>query len=225
MAKTNQAHVEDADDQAHGRPEGAGGVHVPLAGATLTGGRRVDPPGQEGNEHSHRPDTPPGLEDRGDDTTAAGETITGTEAGETLAGGAGADSLDGGAGDDTLTGGEGADQLNGGEGADVFSVAGAADMPDSLDHVIDFTTGEDSLDFGAGLAATEAGFATETAADYEAALAAANAKMADGTVDYVAVQVGDDVIVFGDTAGEAGADQAVVLVGRTLTDVGFGDIG
>jgi hypothetical protein len=49
--------------------------------------------------------------------------------------------------------------------------------------------------------------------------------MADGTVDVVAVQVGDDVIVFADTAGEAGADEAVVLVGNTLTGVGFGDIG
>jgi hypothetical protein len=98
------------------------------------------------------------------------------------------------------------------------------DAPDGLDQVQDFTTGEDSLDFG-GLTATDTSFATDTAVDYASALAAANAKMADGTVDVVAVQVGDDVIVFADTSGDAGADEAVVLVGNTLTGVGFGDIG
>jgi Ca2+-binding RTX toxin-like protein len=220
-AKTKTAPTATGDDATHGRPEGAGGVHVPLAGVTLTGGRRVDPPGQQDNEHSHRPDTPPGLVGGGD---GGDQTVTGTDAGETLAGGTGADSLDGGAGDDTLSGGDGADLLHGGSGADVFSVAGPADAPDGLDQVQDFITGEDSLDFG-GLTATETSFATDTAVDYAAALAAANAKMADGTVDVVAVQVGDDVIVFADTAGEAGADAAVVLAGNTLTGVGFGDIG
>lgn len=219
-AKIKTTRTDDAE--THGRPETAGGDHAPLAGATLTGGRRVDPPGQEDNEHSHRPDVPPGLGHHDDD--AGAQTLTGTDAGETLAGGSGADSLDGGAGDDTLSGGEGADQLLGGSGADHFAVSGPVDALDKLDRVADFTTAEDTLDFG-GLTATETSFATDTAADYDAALAAANAKMADGAVDVVAVQVGDDVIVFADNAGEAGADAAVVLTGRTLTDVGFGDIG
>jgi len=222
-AKTKPTRSDVGDEVTHGRPEGAGGVHVPLAGATLTGGRRVDPPGQQDNEHSHRPDTPPGLLGHGDDG-AGDQTLSGTDAGEALTGGTGADSLDGGAGDDTLSGGGGADLLHGGSGADVFTVTGPVDTPAGLDHVQDFTTGEDTLDFG-GLTATETSFATDTAADFAAALAAANAKMADGSVDVVAVQVGDDVIVFADNAGEAGADEAVVLVGSTLTGVGFGDIG
>lgn len=215
---------DDASAPATGRPENPGGEHEPLNGKTETGGRRVDPPGQEGNEHSHRPDVPPGLDKDPDDPPPAGETLAGSDQGETLAGGAGADSLDAGAGDDTLTGGDGGDQLTGGDGADTFQVAGAVTAPDHLDRVLDFAGGEDTLDFG-GLAATEETFGSDTAADYEAALAAANAKIGDGSVDVVAVQVGDDVIVFADADGEVGADQAVILVGRTLADVSFGDIG
>jgi Ca2+-binding RTX toxin-like protein len=217
----------DADDpKPTGRPEAPGGEHEPLAGKTETGGRRVDPPGQTDNEHSHRPDVPPGQEkktDPGEEPTP-GDTQVGTDEGDTLTGTAGSDSLDGGLGDDTLTGGDGADSLVGGAGADTFQVAGAVAAPDQLDQLQDFTGGEDTLDFG-GLTATDETFATDTAADFAAALAAANAKIGDGSVDVVAVQVGADVIVFADTDAEVGADQAVVLVGRTLADVSSGDIG
>lgn len=251
MAKSKTA--RGADDETH---ETSRGEHTPLAGKTETGGRRVDPPGQEDNEHSRRPETPPGLDkkhdDDDDDGVAQAETITGTDASETLAGGAGDDSLDGGAGDDTLTGGEGADQMAGGAGADTFVLGASASASDDqddadddqddvdddasggdstesaqdgLDSILDFTTGEDTLNFGDGLAGTEENFATGDAADYDAALAAADAAMADGTVDFVAIQVGSDVIVFADTDGVAGSDTAVVLVGKTLDGVGFGDIG
>jgi Ca2+-binding RTX toxin-like protein len=213
--------------ETHERPEARGGQHLSLAGKTEVGGRRVDPPGQEGNEHSHRPDAPPGLvktTEPDDDGPTSGETITGTDTGETIGGTAGADSLDGAGGDDTLTGGEGADHLVGGAGADTFQVTGAVATPDQQDQVADFTGGEDTLDFG-GLTATAETFASDTADDYDAALAAANARIGDGSVDVVAVQVGADVIVFADTDGEVGADQAVVLVGRSLADVSFADIG
>lgn len=273
MAKSKTA--RGADDETH---ETSRGEHTPLAGKTETGGRRVDPPGQEDNEHSRRPETPPGLDkkhDDDDDGVAQAETVTGTDASETLAGGAGDDSLDGGAGDDTLTGGEGADQMAGGAGADTFVLGASASASDDqddadddqddvdddaddeesdddddvdddaddsddddasggdstesaqdgLDSILDFTTGEDTLNFGDGLAGTEENFATGDAADYDAALAAADAAMADGTVDFVAIQVGEDVIVFADTDGVAGSDTAVVLVGKTLDGVGFGDIG
>lgn len=225
MAGKNKRAVAE-DDSPRGRPEHPGGEHEPLAGKTETGGRRVDPPGQEDNEHSHRPETPPGQAKKTDpgEEPPSGDTLTGTDAGDTLTGTAGADSLDGGAGDDTLAGGDGADQLLGGAGADTFQVAGAVDAPDQLDRVQDFMGGEDTLDFGS-LAATEATFATDTAADYEAALAAANARIGDGSVDVVAIQVGGDVIVFADVDGVVGADQAVVLVGQTLAGVSFGDIG
>ena len=49
--------------------------------------------------------------------------------------------------------------------------------------------------------------------------------MADGTIDFFAAQVGENVIVFADTDEVAGSDEAVVLVGKTLDGVGFGDIG
>jgi Ca2+-binding RTX toxin-like protein len=217
---------KDVEEITSGQPESPGGVHEPLAGKTETGGRRVDPPGQQDNPHSQRPDLPPGQEKKTDpgEEPAPGETVTGTAEGDTLAGTSGPDSIDGGAGDDTLAGGDGADTLSGGEGADTFQVAGAVATPEALDQVQDFTGGEDTLDFG-GLVGAEEAFATDTAADYEAALAAANAAIGDGSVDVVAVQVGADVFVFADTDGEVGADQAVVLVGRSLTDVSFGDIG
>lgn len=226
--KTKQKRTEDDQVDVQLTPQDPGGVHEPLAGKTEHGGRRVDPPGQEGNEHSHRPDIPPGLDpDRDHDgEETPGETLTGTDEGDPLTGGAGEDSLDGGLGDDTLAGGGGADQLTGGEGSDVFGGAGDVAGPDDLDRVLDFTTAEDTLDFGAGLAATEESLATDTAADYATALAAANAQIGDGaTVDFVAVQVGGDVVVFADTDAEVGADQAIILVGRTLADVSFGDIG
>jgi len=224
--KTKQKRTDDDQVDVQLQPVAPGGVHEPLAGKTEHGGRRVDPPGQEGNEHSQRPDLPPGLDPDRDHEETPGETLTGTDDGDPLTGGAGDDSLDGGLGDDTLTGGDGADQLTGGEGADLFGAAGAVATPDDLDRVLDFTTAEDTLDFGAGLAATEESFATDTTADYATALAAANVQIGDGTtVDFVAVQVGADVIVFADTDAEAGADQAIVLVGRTLADVSFGDIG
>jgi Ca2+-binding RTX toxin-like protein len=225
MAAKSKSRTTDDGETLRGRPENPGGVHEPLAGNTLTGGRRVDPPGQEGNEHSQRPDVPPGHDRGGEESEIAGETLTGTEAGETLGGSAGDDSLDGAAGDDTLDGGEGSDQLVGGAGNDVFVAGAAGEAVDGLDKVIDFTPGEDSLEFTGDIVLTEDQFATETAADYAAALAAANTVMADGSVKFVAVQVGGDVIVFGETDGLAGADEAIVLVGRTLTDVSHGDVG
>lgn len=250
--KTNR--TEPTDDAPRG------GEHLPLAGAGEHGGRRVDPPGQADNEHSKRPDLPPGLDPahHDDDDDAAGVTLTGTGGDDSLTGGEGGDTLDGADGADTLVGGEGADQMTGGAGADVFKLGDDAsddaddlddddgdddaddddddDANDSddasedggandLDRILDFTTGEDTLDFGEGLTGAEENFATGEADDYEAALAVANAAMADGTVDFVAVRLGEDVIVFADTDDEAGIDAAVLLVGKTLTDVGFGDIG
>jgi Ca2+-binding RTX toxin-like protein len=212
----------DEDTPAtHGRPVNPGGEHE----GDGPGGRRIDPPGQEGNAHSHRPDTPPGLEHRGqdgDDTTAGGATQSGAEGADSLAGGDGADSLSGAAGDDTLVGGAGADTLSGGDGNDTFQVAGAADTVDGLDHVADFHGGADKLAFG-GPAATADNFSTATAADYNDAVTQATQAFHDGDA-YVAVQVGNDVIVF-EAAADGTVDGAVVIVGGTLDGVGFGDIG
>ena len=49
--------------------------------------------------------------------------------------------------------------------------------------------------------------------------------MGDSGEHVVAVQVGDDVIVFADTGDEGSAASAILLVGRTLADVSASDFG
>jgi len=229
MAKGNK--VRDADDEIEhrGRPENPGGEHE----GEGPGGRRIDPPGQDDNDHSERPETPPGL--LGDQTlggSAEADEIEGGKGDDSLSGGEGddrlkgekgADTLDGGVGDDTLSGGKGADDLTGGEGNDSFLIDGSAKSEDGLDRILDFADG-DRLVFDDGAVADEDNFATATATDFADALAQATA-LVEGGSEYVAVQVGDDVVVFATEDGEAEVESAVVLVGRTLSDVGFGDIG
>jgi Ca2+-binding RTX toxin-like protein len=156
----------------------------------------------------------------------AGETLTGTDGNDRLRGGDGDDSLSGGLGNDILRGDKGADTLSGGAGNDTFVIDSlrGAKTAGALDHVLDFTHGEDKLVFDDAPAATAAGFATATDTDFNAALADANAKMAAGA-DFVAVQVGGDVIVFADAVGEHHVESAVVLTGQTLAGVSVTDIG
>lgn len=170
-----------------------------------------------------------GGDDSDDDHGARGgglsgnDSLTGTADANRLSGGAGTDTLDGGAGTDTLDGGSGADVLTGGAGADVFKVDGAAKTAAGLDQILDFAHGEDKLVFHEAPAITATNFATGTAADFTAAVAAANTSLAGGA-DYVAVQVGADVIVFATEVGEHHVESAVLLVGRTLADISAGDI-
>lgn len=152
------------------------------------------------------------------------DSISGLEGDDILRGGPGADTIDGGAGNDTLTGGPGPDVLTGGAGADVFKIGGSAHTLAGLDQITDFTHGEDKLVFNDGPIATATNFATATAADFQTALADANTQMAAGA-DYVAVQVGANVVVFSDEAGEHHVESAVLLVGKTLADIAFSDIG
>lgn len=174
------------------------------------------------------------------DGGSGSDSLSGGAGNDHLSGGMGneADTLNGGAGNDTLAGGGGADVLTGGTGADAFVVEGPgftfvkghaptanALTLASVDRVLDFTHGEDHISFGFHNTATAANFATATAADFNAALAAANAKIATGASDYVAVKVGADVIVFADAYhNNGGADSAVLLVGKSLSDISFGDI-
>ena len=157
---------------------------------------------------------------RGDDQESGGD------GNDVLFGGPGADKLNGGAGNDTLGAGWDADTLTGGSGNDAFLVFGKLPATAAgLERVTDWTHGQDHLVFGPRDVATAANFATATAGDFSAATTAANAKIAAGSADYVAVQVGADVIVFADSHHNNGtADAAVLLVGRTLADVTFGDI-
>lgn len=206
MPKPSKPEKADPLVEAPGRPETPGGEHV----GEGPGGRRIDPPGQVDNDNSQRPDTPPGQ---------VGQVAEGGEEGDDLTGGKRADTLDGGAGDDTLVGGRGADDLTGGAGDDTFVVEATKRL--EIDRVLDFEDG-DQLVFEDGPSAGEDNYFEGKASSFEDALALVQARLANGD-EYVAVQVGDDVIVFygdGDNVSSA-----VTLVGHTLSDISYGDIG
>lgn len=160
----------------------------------------------------------------------AGSTVDGGAGNDGIAGGAGSDSLVGGSGDDTIDGQRGADTVAGGTGSDQFQFYSteARMAQANLDRIIDWSGAEDRLYFENGNSSVAVGGGTAgnyfegTAADYAAALSAANAQIAGGVVNYVAIQVGADVFVFVDSNTNNGvADSAVMLVGRSLTDIAF----
>lgn len=199
------------------------------------GGRRLDPPGQLDNDNSQRPETPPGqLPDTtvvgadGDDNLVGGrgeDSLSGGAGDDLLQGGRRGDTLDGGLGDDTLVGGDGGDLLTGGAGADLFRIESSPKTLNDLDRIADFTSGEDRIIFGDDLKPTETNVATATAADFKSALHEANLRMADDEIEFVLVQVGDDVIVFAADENASHPESAVLLVGRSLIDLNHQDFG
>ena len=112
--------------------------------------------------------------------------------------------------------------LTGGAGNDTFlveshpSAAGVA----GLDRITDFTHGEDRLVFGEHVTLTDGAFGVGTAATYDDALALARDEIGSSSVNVAAIQVGSDVIVFADADHHDHIDAAVVLVGKTLADLG-----
>lgn len=134
-----------------------------------------------------------------------------------LAGSGMSDILDGAGGDDVLGGGDGADSLVGGDGSDLFIVE-AGDSPAAvgqMDVVLDWGP-QDRVSF-LRPAGSETNYLEATAGSFAAAQSLADAQIAYGSVDYVAVQVGSDVIVFADSqADDRTADDAVTLRSRTL---------
>lgn len=114
---------------------------------------------------------------------------------------------------------------SGSDDADIFLAGDVAPDVDGLAHVTGFAHGQDIIDFSGLDAIADSDFASSTADDFAGALAAANAIMAGTGETVVAVQVGDDVIVFADTGDADQAGSAILLVGRTLSDVGAGDFG
>lgn len=134
------------------------------------------------------------------------------------------DSLVGGDGNDTLYGGFGSDTLVGGAGSDRFEVFRILDLTVAerrINQIHDWSS-EDRLYFvgrsvmGAG---SETNYREATASDYASAFAL-RGDLSDGFKTFLAVQVGNDVIVFGQQE-IAGLDNGCVvqLVGRTLADI------
>jgi Ca2+-binding RTX toxin-like protein len=156
-----------------------------------------------------------------------------------LNGNLGDDTLIGGRAKDTISGGGGADVLTGGAGADSFQFA-AGDSPATnaagRDQILDWTgggaTAVDTLVFGDGGQVTAATHLTTYIEITATDLTDAATKVAAAFGQHfqvVAVQVGSDVVVFADAGAIAGVldatDTGVVLVGRSLADIDFNNIG
>jgi Ca2+-binding RTX toxin-like protein len=206
-------------------------------GEATTSGSGDDTVGAGGGGTASGPSVPDHVEHDGH--PAAGETLTGTAGSDHLQGGPGADSLsggdgddrlrggdgtdtlDGGAGNDTLVAGDGADVLTGGQGHDLFVIQDhVAKTEDALPRISDFTHGEDRLGFEGDLSLSDGKFATGSADTYDAAVALARSDLAAGPYGVAAIQVGADVIVFAGDGHDHHLNSAVVLVGKTLADLG-----
>jgi Ca2+-binding RTX toxin-like protein len=139
---------------------------------------------------------------------------------DSLLGSAGADTIVGDGGSDTLAGGAGRDILfGGGGGVDQFNFAHGDTTPTNgqWDVISDWAAG-DKLHF-AGPAVSEANYVEVTTADAVSAVQTATTEIGANTHDVVAVQVGADVLVFVDSAGDNTVGDAVVLVGKSLADI------
>jgi len=91
--------------------------------------------------------------------SSASEIVTGDAAGDDLSGGGGNDLVLGSEGDDTLNGGTGNDTLYGGAGNDTYRF----NRGDGADTIIEThgDTGEDALEFGAGIRAGDLDISAE----------------------------------------------------------------
>jgi Ca2+-binding RTX toxin-like protein len=170
------------------------------------------------------------------DGTFVGVTLNGGVGDDLLKGSNENDSLSGGDGNDTLNAGQGNDTMSGGLGSDLFQFASIDARippanPSLHDSIIDWSSA-DQLQFGSGgapnnlsfaVAGTAQNYAEFSAPDFITAFNMAVTQMAAGKA-YVAAQVGSDVIVFADMDGAHDAQEGVFLVGRSLTDIDFGNI-
>ncbi|MCY1648606.1 calcium-binding protein [Caulobacter sp. SL161] len=161
----------------------------------------------------------------GIDTLISIEGLRGSVSADILIGNAGANALEGEYGDDLMIGGGGRDLLTGGASADTFRFAVgdsvALDNTDgNLDVITDFES-IDRLDFSAGT--TPATYREMAASSYLEAQALAVSGVWSGAnmKYYTAVQVGADVYVFvaGTTANSAGSENAIKLLGVSLSSI------
>lgn len=187
-----------------------------------SGDRRVF--GGEGNDTISRPS---GYADGG----AGNDRVNGSG---TIFGGDGADTVSGGLFADR-------DLLSGGSGSDQFSFAtylliGRQPLSSTASGQCDQITDWESIDtlrfatavprsLPTSVAGTVENYREISAATYDTGLSQANGLIAGGIVRYVAVQVGSDVVVFAEDDNNAanGADEAVILVGRSLADIAAGN--
>lgn len=162
---------------------------------------------------------------------AGNDQITLGDGGGAADGGSANDTVAGGTGADTLTGGLGADDLRGGTGADrfLFSSGDSGTTEGTLDRILDWAGGRsagpsDQIVFIGLPAATQTTYLEMTASSYGVSKVLADVQIAAGN-NYVAVQVGPDVVLFVDSGNNNGvAEDAVILVGRTLADIDYTNI-
>jgi Ca2+-binding RTX toxin-like protein len=136
---------------------GDGGQNVIRGGAgadTLDGGSNIDWVDYRGSAFGVTVNLATGSASGGDatgDSITNFERIFGSAQGDMLTGDTGANMLYGGAGNDTLNGGAGRDILRGDAGADTFVFSSAADIGIGAppERIVDFTHGDDLLDFSA----------------------------------------------------------------------------
>ncbi len=162
----------------------------------------------------------------GDDivtTGASADILIGSGGNDTLIGGAGADVLPGNGGDDSLTGGAGADVMSGSGGGDTFRYASLADLaastglaPGSADRITDFS-GNDRIATGVAGSATNY-LEAAAAANYAAALSAADAAMNETVIYYLTSTVSDGGLLFVDTDSSGSPDALIQLTGITATN-------
>jgi hypothetical protein len=88
---------------------------------------------------------------------------------------------------------------------------------DSLDRIVEFQA--NTFLFSGGVAAE---FAIVESLDYANAFSEASSLLAGDEANFVAVQLGNDVILFADVGEVDSIGAAVVMVGRSLADLGLG---
>jgi serralysin len=152
--------------------------------------------------------------------TAGPDTLVGGVDADSLSGRGGADSLVGGAGTDTLDGGSGADTLAGGAGRDLFVIAaGQSGTTLATADVITDWTYDDALSIG-GIDATASNFLIGAGKYGPDLIAFANAQIAGGQTDIVAMFIGTGMAIFVDSNRDDGTfDDLVYLPGVSMSHI------
>lgn len=141
---------------------------------------------------------------------AGNDTLHGGKGDDILHGGAGDDTLHGGDGDDILIGGAGADIMEGGAGKDIFRFTSLKDLglgEGKQDTILDFTRGQDTLDFSPLKGWQFMGVGEHFAAT--------------GAKQLWAVKEDEDLILYGNSGGTLAADFSIKLVG--IPELSAGD--